>query len=159
MRAALAVLLLVAGCHGTDLRVGTGHTFADGGSSGSVAGKHGSAGAWDVDTEDSSSLWVELGFQLTPQTVIVRHADDHGLEPLYPPAPVVSHLAERPPPPLVIGREPAPGVEAPPPCEDDGFAWWKLILLASVASVVVAFAATWFWLGCPWKAPRAPRRK
>lgn len=106
-RSATLCALIAAGCHGTDLRVGTGHSRGGGGSSGLVeaSGKHGGAASYDVDQGDTTSLWLELGFQLTPQTVVVRYAGDHpGETPIFPPRPVVEELVAAPSLPLLHAR-------------------------------------------------------
>lgn len=90
--------VFLAGCHGTDLRIGTGRTNGEGGASGEFGGCGG--GSFDVDGGDATSFWVELGFQLTPPTMIVKHADDHG-------------LVELPPPPRVVVEDPRPATFPP----------------------------------------------
>lgn len=131
-------LLFLVGCHGSDVRFGTGHTFADGGSSGSVSGKHGAAGSWDVAEEDSTSVWVELGFQLSPQTVIVDHSDNHELRQLYPPPDFEPWRSD----PLLTlpGVRPAAAMPAPPEeIAESRNIDWEEILVAVVTIISILF--------------------
>ena len=72
----LVCFLLCAGCHGTELRLGTGRTFNDfsasGGSYDDDDDRNSSnSSSFSFDQGDSTSAWIELGFQLTPQTVVL----------------------------------------------------------------------------------------
>jgi hypothetical protein len=117
---ALAALSL-SGCHGSDLRVGAGHTFNDFRfrGSGGFDGKHEEAfGSFSGEQDDSTSVWLELGFQLSPSSVVLkreiaatytaRRFED--LDPIIrvqvPPAPVPA------PPPAVVAPEPGPPIPA-----------------------------------------------
>ena len=82
---ALVLCIFLVGCHGTDLTLGLGRSFNDfsGSGLGDVGGDdHGgdSSSGWAFDQDDSTSAWIELGVQLSPQTVVV--------ESKYPPAPI-----------------------------------------------------------------------
>ena len=71
-----AAVILIAGCHGTALRFGTGHTLNDMSGSGGFtdADDHGGgSGAFNFEQDDSTSAWVELEFQLTPQAIMVEN--------------------------------------------------------------------------------------
>ncbi len=74
----LSSVLLLAGCHGTELRLGTGRSFNDFSGSSTSSGDWddhgGGSSSFDFDQDDSTSAWVELGFQLTPQTVVVEQS-------------------------------------------------------------------------------------
>lgn len=72
MRVLLAALVAaaLAGCAGSELRVGAGRSNGGGAESGG-SWEHGNAGgSWaTASDDDSTSLWVELGFQLSPTAV------------------------------------------------------------------------------------------
>lgn len=77
--AASLMLPMLFGCHGSELRVGTGRQFNDGGGSFSSSSKcSSSSGRFDV--EDSSSIWVELAFQLAPHSVRIIRVSDESAE-------------------------------------------------------------------------------
>lgn len=65
---ALALILIVSGCHGADVRLGTGRVGQSLDASGS-SGYGSKASSWAVSSDDATSYWIELGFQLSPQTI------------------------------------------------------------------------------------------
>ena len=119
-----ACALLSLGCHGAELRLGTAHTLnsfsGDFSSSGSGAFQDGYDSASNVnnalgsiDQDDSTSFYVELGFQLSPTAVTLtnpplpvewprsgpapspRTRAEPGSSPILPPLPDVSPTLER----------------------------------------------------------------
>jgi len=73
------LLAILAGCHGSELRLGVGRDWSDVNASSSNSGSD-----YDRDNEDSSSssfstdddyrAWVELAFQLTPTSVVLTES-------------------------------------------------------------------------------------
>jgi len=70
--AAVIGTLLYAGCHGTDLRLGVGRSFNDFSGSGGIGGDHGGGPSFEFDQDDSTMISASVGFQLTPQTVVIE---------------------------------------------------------------------------------------
>lgn len=119
MKWMVIVLLVLVGCHGSELRVGTGHAFNDfsGTSSMSSGGGHGNpknhggeSSDLSFDQDDTTSVYAELAFQLTPQSVVIQNqpASFAAPERFYPfgePAPPVQESESEPPVP-----EPEPPV-------------------------------------------------
>lgn len=69
----LVFFLLHAGCHGSDVRFGVGRSFNDfSGSSSHSTGKRGHSDGFSFDEDDSTIVSASVGFQLSPQTVVIE---------------------------------------------------------------------------------------
>lgn len=69
----IMALMIEIGCHGADVRFGVGRSFNDfSGSSSHSTGKSGHSDGFSFDEDDSTIVSASVGFQLSPQTVVIE---------------------------------------------------------------------------------------
>lgn len=93
--------LLHAGCHGSDVRFGVGRSFNDfSGSSSHSTGKRGHSDGFSFDQDDSTIVSASVGFQISPQTVVIESAPGFTLPSIpaaavavFDPTPILALLA------------------------------------------------------------------
>ncbi len=76
MKILYIVLLVLVGCHGSELRLGTIHNFTnDSGYGVSNAGGYGSS-VYSYEHGDEKALWLELAFQLSPKSIVLDNSKE-----------------------------------------------------------------------------------